>query len=504
MFDALSDRLERIGGRLRSRGRITPADLAEALSEIRTALLEADVELSVARAFCDNVAARCSVEALSKSLTPGQQVVKAVHEELIAVLGGETLKISYSSRPPTVILLAGLQGAGKTTTAAKLAQWFKAQGRNPLLVAADLQRPAAIEQLRILAEQAGVAFSSSGTDPVDVARHGVEEGFRLGRDVVILDTAGRLSIDQALMAEVAAISAATSPHYTFLVIDAMTGQDAVHTAKAFDETLALDGVVLTKLDGDARGGAALSVKYVLGKPIAFASTGEKLGDLDLFHPDRMADRILGMGDVLSLIEQAERTIDTEQAAQSAARMLEGTFTFDDFLDQMNQVKKMGSIGGLMKLMPGMSKQMRDAASQIDDGEIARIEGMVHSMTKAERQNPDLIDRSRQARIARGSGRSVADVAQLIKQFKQMSKMMKGLGAGKMPSIPGLGGGLSGARQMAQLAKSDPAQLQQLLGQAGGGGLPSAPWAPKAPGVGGGAGSKNKKKKGGRVTPPKGR
>ncbi|MEI6701890.1 MAG: signal recognition particle receptor subunit alpha, partial [Actinomycetota bacterium] len=250
MFDALSDRLERIGSRLKSRGRISAADLAESLAEIRSALLEADVELGVARAFCDNVAARCSIEALNKSLTPGQQVVKAVHEELVQVLGGEPLKITYASRPPTIILLAGLQGAGKTTTAGKLAVWFKSQGRNPMVVAADLQRPAAVEQLRVLAQQAGVAFSSSGSNPVEVASNGVEEAFRLGRDVLILDTAGRLSIDEALMAEVAAISRATKPNYTFLVIDAMTGQDAVQTAKAFDESLALDGVVLTKLDGD--------------------------------------------------------------------------------------------------------------------------------------------------------------------------------------------------------------------------------------------------------------
>ena len=499
MFDALSDRLERIGSRLKSRGRISAADLAESLAEIRSALLEADVELGVARAFCDNVAARCSIEALNKSLTPGQQVVKAVHEELVQVLGGEPLKITYASRPPTIILLAGLQGAGKTTTAGKLAVWFKSQGRNPMVVAADLQRPAAVEQLRVLAQQAGVAFSSSGANPVEVASNGVEEAFRLGRDVLILDTAGRLSIDEALMAEVAAISHATKPNYTFLVIDAMTGQDAVQTAKAFDETLALDGVVLTKLDGDARGGAALSVKYVLGKPIAFASTGEKLTDLDLFHPDRMADRILGMGDVMTLIEQAERTMDTEKVAESAGRMLAGQFSFDDFLEQINQIKKMGSFGSIARMIPGMGKQLKQAAEQFDDREIARLEGMVHSMTKEERQNPDLLDRSRQARIARGSGRSVAEVAQLIKQFKQMAKMMKSLGSGGGgPQLPGMGNPLAMRKQLAGMASADQQQLTQMLGAAPNAAA-SSPWMPKPSG----GGSKGKsKKKGGRVTPPK--
>src|SRR5271167_305901 len=311
MFDALSDRLERISTRLRGKGRISDEDLDEALKEIRTALLEADVELGVARRFCDGIRLRVSTEALSKSLTPGQQVIRAVHEELVGVLGGETLKLSYASRPPTVVLLAGLQGSGKTTTSAKLALWWKQQGRNPLLVGADLQRPAAVEQLRVLGEQAGVTVFSQAGDPVSVAAAGVEEARRLGRDLCVIDTAGRLAIDEELMDEVRRISSATSPHYTFFVVDAMTGQDAVATATAFHETLALDGVIVTKLDGDARGGAALSVKQVVGRPIAFASTGEKLGDFDLFHPDRMADRILGMGDVLSLIEQAERTMDKE-------------------------------------------------------------------------------------------------------------------------------------------------------------------------------------------------
>src|SRR6202522_3234875 len=417
MFDALSDRLERISTRLRGTGRISEADLDEALGEIRTALLEADVELSVARRFCDTIPLRVSAESLSARLTPGQQVIKAVHEELVAVLGGESLKISYASRPPTVVLMAGLQGSGETTAAAKLAQWGQQHGRHPILIGADLQRPAAVEQLRVLGAQAGVTVFSEPTDPVAVARAGVEEARRLGRDVCIIDTAGRLTIDADLMDEIRGISAATAPHYTFLVIDAMIGQDAVTTAKAFHETLELDAVILSKLDGDARGGAALSVKGVVGKPIAFASTGERLGDFDLFHPDRMADRILGMGDVLSLIEQAERTMDHDTVAKGAARLMQGQFTLDDFLSQLRQVKKMGSLGGLMKLMPGMSKAMREAAGNIDDREVARVEAIVCSMTPAERNDTALLDGSRRSRVARGSGTSIQDVNTLLKAFR---------------------------------------------------------------------------------------
>ncbi|HEY1826836.1 MAG TPA: signal recognition particle receptor subunit alpha, partial [Acidimicrobiales bacterium] len=328
MFDALSDRLERVSTRLRGRGRISQEDLDEALGEIRTALLEADVELSVARRFCDGIRLRVSTESLSKSLTPGQQVIRAVHEELISVLGGESLTIRYASRPPTVILMAGLQGAGKTTASAKLALWWKQQGRNPLLVGADLQRPAAVEQLRILGEQAGVSVFSEPTNPVAAAKAGLEEARRLGRDICIIDTAGRLTIDDDLMQEIRSISDATKPDYTFLVIDAMIGQDAVATARAFHEALSLDAVILSKLDGDARGGAALSVKGVVGKPIAFASTGERLADFDLFHPDRMADRILGMGDMLTLIEQADKVMDQGEVAKSAARLMQGQFTLE--------------------------------------------------------------------------------------------------------------------------------------------------------------------------------
>ena len=509
MFDALSDRLDRIATKLRGRGHLTEADLDETLAEIRTALLEADVELGVVRSFLDGVRTRLSGVELSKALSPGQQVIKAVNEQLVEALGGETLSITYASRPPTVVLLAGLQGAGKTTTAAKLARWFKQQGRNPMLVGADLQRPAAVEQLRVLGEQIGVTVFSEATDPVSVAAAGLAEARRLGRDVLIVDTAGRLAIDADLMDEVARVSAAIEPHFTFLVIDAMTGQDAVATASAFHETLALDGVILTKLDGDARGGAALSVKGVVGRPIAFASTGEKLEDLEQFHPDRMADRILGMGDVMSLIEQAERTMDAEVVARSAGRMLDGSFTLDDFLEQLGQVRKMGSMGGLMKLMPGMTKEMRAAADQVDDREIDRIEGIVRSMTLDERRDPQVIDGSRRKRIAAGSGRSVSDVNQLLKQFGEMRKMMRQMGG-----MPGMGGGGKGRLgQMRQMMKGAPdmAELEAALG----GSFPGAPRGSGLPadltaGIGRGSdpapaprgGSKNKKKKGGRVTPRK--
>ena len=332
---------------------------------------------------------------LSKSLSPGQQVIKAVHDELIGILGGETLRITYASAPPTVVLLAGLQGSGKTTTAAKLARWFRQQGRNPLLVGADLQRPAAVEQLRILGGQAGVPVFSEATDPVAVATAGLNEARRLGRDVLIVDTAGRLAIDDELMEEVRRISEAVDPHYTFLVIDAMTGQDAVATAEAFHQTLDLDGVILTKLDGDARGGAALRVKEVVGRPIAFASTGERLADFDQFHPDRMAGRILGMGDVLSLIEQAERDFDGDVAQRGAARSMEGRFTLEDFLTQLQQVKKLGlPVGGICRHAARGSPKSSKAPRQIDDRQVAQVEAIIQSMTRQERAGPGLIDGSR--------------------------------------------------------------------------------------------------------------
>src|SRR5687768_13266388 len=368
MFESLSDRFEGIFTRLRGKGRLSDADVDEVLKEIRLALLEADVNFTVVKGFHERVREACIGADLSKSLSPAQQVIKIVHQELVNILGGETLRITYASKPPTVVLLAGLQGSGKTTTAAKLARWFKQQGRNPLLVGADLQRPAAVEQLRVLAGQAGVPMFSEPSGPVEVARKGVDEAQRVGRDVLIVDTAGRLTIDAELMDEVRHISEAVSPDYTFLVIDAMTGQDAVTTAEAFHETLALDGVILTKLDGDARGGAALSVKEVVGKPIAFASTGEKLADFDTFYPDRLAGRILGMGDVLTLIDKAKEHFDEAQAVEAANRLFEGQFTLEDFLEQMQQVKKMGPLGGLIGMLPGMPKELRNA--EIDDKDMA--------------------------------------------------------------------------------------------------------------------------------------
>ncbi|MBV9934336.1 MAG: signal recognition particle protein [Actinobacteria bacterium] len=430
MFDSLSDRFDAIFTRLRGRGRLGEEEIDEVLREIRVALLEADVNVRVAREFTKRVKERALGLDLSKSLTPAQQVIKIVHEELVGILGGETLRISYASKPPTVVLLAGLQGSGKTTTAGKLARWFKQQGRHPLLVGADLQRPAAVEQLRVLGGQVGVPVFSEPTDPVDVAAKGLAEAQRVGRDVLIVDTAGRLSIDTELMEEVRRVSEATQPHYTFLVIDAMTGQDAVNTAEAFHETLELDGVILTKLDGDARGGAALSVKEVVGRPIAFASTGEKLADFDTFHPDRMAQRILGMGDVMTLIEKAEQEYDQDVAQKAAAKLQEGTLTLEDFLEQLQQMKKMGPLQNIIGMLPGVPKELKNA--EIDDREVARIEAIIRSMTPAERNDPSMINGSRRMRIANGSGVSTSDVNALLKQFKEMQRMMRGFA-----KIPGM-------------------------------------------------------------------
>ena len=458
MFDSLSSRLEGAIKKIRGKGRLTEADVDEILKEIRTALLEADVNVGVVR----NVVARIREQAigitLSQALDPGQQVVKIVNAELTAMLGGETLKISYASRPPTVVLMAGLQGSGKTTNAAKLARWFKGQGRQPLLVGADLQRPAAVEQLRTLGRQIGVPVFSEPGNPVQTAERGLAEARRLGRDVLIVDTAGRLSIDAEMMEQVRQISAVTGPHYTFLVIDAMTGQDAVGVAEAFHASLAIDGVIMTKLDGDARGGAALSVKEVIGRPIAFASTGEKLSEFEQFHPDRMAGRILGMGDMLTLIEQAEEVFEKDQAEAAAEKLLEGEFTLDDFLDQMQQLKKMGSLSSLMGMLPGMPKELKGA--KIGDDELKPVEAIIRSMTPLERRKPDLINGSRRTRIANGSGTSVGDVNRLVKQFGEMQKMMKKMGAmgmgrpgkgkkgkGKKSGLGPLGAGMPGMPNM---------------------------------------------------------
>ncbi|HZT68080.1 MAG TPA: signal recognition particle protein [Acidimicrobiales bacterium] len=425
MFESLSERLEGIFTRLRGRGRLDEADVDEALREIRVALLEADVNFQVVRGLITRIRERTVGAELSKSLSPSQQVIKAVHEELIGVLGGEPLRVTYASKPPTVVLLAGLQGAGKTTAAAKLGRWFRQQGRNPLLVGADLQRPAAVVQLRVLGSQAGVPVFSETTDPVAVSVAGKAEAERTGRDVLIIDTAGRLTVDHELMGEVRRISESTSPHYTFLVIDAMIGQESVTTAEAFHAALALDGVILTKLDGDARGGAALSVKEVVGRPVAFASTGEKLDDFDTFHPDRMASRILGMGDVLTLIEKAEQTYDEEVAAKAAAALQEGRFTLEDFLEQMQQIKKMGPLQSIVGMLPGIPKEIKNA--KIDERELTRVEAIIHSMTPEERRDPSLINGSRRLRIANGSGSTTSEVNLLLKQFREMQRMMQAMG-----------------------------------------------------------------------------
>ncbi|MET0727407.1 MAG: signal recognition particle protein [Acidimicrobiales bacterium] len=429
MFDALSDRFDGIFKRLRGKGKLREEDVDEVLREIRVALLEADVNFQVVKGMQARIRDKAVGIELTEALNPAQQVIKIVHEELIATLGGEAMKITYASKPPTVVLMAGLQGSGKTTNSAKLARWFKQQGRNPLMVGADLQRPAAVEQLRTLGRQIDVPVFSQPGDPVTTAAAGLVEARRLGRDVLIVDTAGRLAIDAELMEQVRHISEAVSPDYTFLVVDAMTGQDAVTVAESFNSTLALDGVILTKLDGDARGGAALSVKEVVGKPIAFASTGEKLADFEQFHPDRLAGRILGMGDVLTLIEKAEQVYEKEEAEEAAARLMDGRFTLDDFLDQMQQLKKMGPLSGLVGMIPGMPKELKGA--QIEDDQIARVEAIIRSMTPIERADVDLIDGSRRVRIAKGSGSDPGEVSQLVKQFKEMQKLMK-----RMPGLSG--------------------------------------------------------------------
>jgi signal recognition particle subunit SRP54 len=432
MFDTLSDRFDGIFKRLRGKGRLSEQDVDEALREIRRALLEADVNVRVARAVVDRIREQAVGLTRSDVLNPGQQVIKIVNQELVTALGGEALKITYAPRPPTVVLMAGLQGSGKTTNSAKLARWFKQQGRNPLLVGADLQRPAAVEQLRTLGRQIDVPVFSEPGDPVNTAGRGIDDARRLGRDVVIVDTAGRLAIDAEMMEQVRLISERVQPNYTFLVIDAMTGQDAVSTAEAFDQTLALDGVILSKLDGDARGGAALSVKEVTGRPIAFASTGEKLDAFEQFYPDRMASRILGMGDVLTLIEKAEQVYEKDKAEEAATRLMEGDFTLDDFLEQMQQIKKMGPLSSIVGMLPGMPKELKQA--KIEDDQLKPVEAIIHSMTVEERRRPEIINGSRRLRIANGSGTTTGDVNRLVKQFQEMQKLMKrmgGLGTKKM-------------------------------------------------------------------------
>ena len=443
MFDTLSDRLDKVFSSLRGKGRLSEADIDATAREIRIALLEADVALPVVKAFIAAVKERATGEEVSKALNPAQQVIKIVNEELVAILGGETRHVRLAKTPPTVIMLAGLQGAGKTTLAGKLAVWLKGQGHAPLLVACDLQRPNAVTQLQVVGDQAGVQVfapypgaTDGGPavgDPVDAARQGVEHAKRLQHDVVIVDTAGRLGVDAELMQQAADIRAAVTPDEVLFVVDAMIGQDAVTTAQAFQEGVGFTGVVLTKLDGDARGGAALSVRHLTGVPIMFASTGEKLRDFDVFHPERMASRILGMGDVLTLIETAEKHFDVEQAEKAARKLQSGDdFDLDDFLEQMQQIKKMGSITSLLGMLPGMG-QMKDAIAQVKDEDLDRIAAIIRSMTPQERKDPKLLNASRRVRIAKGSGTSVPEVNNLVDRFADAKKMMKQMGG--MPGMP---------------------------------------------------------------------
>jgi signal recognition particle subunit SRP54 len=429
MFDALADRLQDTFTRLRGHGRLSEAQVDAALREVRLALLEADVNFRVVKDFVARIRERAVGEEVTKSLTPAQQVIKIVHEELIQTLGGANVPLARSPRPPTVVLMAGLQGSGKTTSAAKLGRLLAGKGRKPLLVACDLQRPAAVKQLKVLGEQAKLPvfapYDGSGQgDPVQVALAARAEAERTGRDLVIVDTAGRLAVDAEMMAQAAAIKDAVAADEVLLVVDAMTGQDAVNTALAFQEGVDVTGVVLSKLDGDARGGAALSITSVTGRPIKFAATGEKLADFDAFHPDRLAGRILGMGDMLTLIERAEQTVDREQAAVMERKLREASFTLEDFLDQLQQVKKMGPLSQVLGMLPGIGRQLKDV--EVDDREIARVEAIVRSMTPAERRDPKILNGSRRARIARGSGTTTQQVNALVKQFNDMRKMMKQL------------------------------------------------------------------------------
>ncbi|HWB21914.1 MAG TPA: signal recognition particle protein [Gaiellaceae bacterium] len=440
MFDTLSSKLQSALGDLRKRGKLDEASISQAMREIRLALLEADVNLDVVREFVDRVRERALGEEVLKSLTPGQQVVKIVHDQLTELMGEESKGLQLGK--DGVVLLAGLQGSGKTTTAAKLARELRAQGRKPGLVPADLARPAAIDQLEQLGKQLDVpVYRTDTTDPVEAARKGLERARADGIDAVIVDTAGRLQLDEELMDELARVHDAVKPTATLLVLDAMTGQEAVNVASAFHERIAFDGVVLTKLDGDARGGAALSVRAITGKPIVFISTGEKLDALEAFHPERMASRILGMGDVLTLIERAERASTADEQAEMEARLRKGQFTFDDFLSAYKMLKRMGPLQGLLKMIPGAAQQMGNA--EIDEKQMKQVEAIVLSMTPRERAIPHLIDGWRRERIAAGSGTTVQQVNQLLEGRKQMEKMMKSMGKGKgMPGLPGLPGAVS--------------------------------------------------------------
>ena len=445
MFDRLTDRLDSVFRQLRGQGKITEKALDESLREIRPALLEADVNFKVAKAFLAGVREAAVGQQVMKSLTPGQQVIKIVHSELVQLLGATAEPVRLSPHPPTVILLVGLQGSGKTTMAAKLALHFKSQGRLPFLVAADTYRPAAVDQLRTLGADIGVPVygpeDAGSTNPVDICRDGLEKGRVTNRSLVLLDTAGRLSIDEEMMAELTQIKQHAAPHETLFIADAMLGQDAVETASRFHEQLPFDGIVLTKMDGDARGGAALSVREVTGAPIKFIGTGEKVDALEAFHPERIASRILGMGDVMSLVEKAEAAFDKEQAQSMEEKLRKQRFTFDDFRSQLQAVRRMGPLDQILGMIPGAGKAL--AGQQVDESALGQVEAIISSMTSDERTRPQILNGSRRRRIAKGSGTSVQDVNRLVKQFGAMQKMMKqmskpsrrGRGGPKMPSLP---------------------------------------------------------------------
>ena len=491
MFESLSDRLSAALSGLRSKGKVTEADVNTVSREIRLALLEADVSLPVVRGFIKRIKERALGVEVSKALNPAEQVIKIVNEELTTILGGETRRMNVSKKPPTIIMLAGLQGAGKTTLAGKLAYSLKEQGHTPILVACDLQRPGAVQQLQIVGERAGVPtfapdpgtsldtleheMGTSHGDPVAVARAGVAEARQKKHDYVIVDTAGRLGIDETLMTQARNIRDAIQPDEVFFVIDAMIGQDAVTTAEAFRDGVDFTGVVLTKLDGDARGGAALSIREVTGKPIMFASTGEKMTDFDVFHPDRMANRILGMGDVLTLIEQAEKSLDQEQALETASKLSTGELTLEDFLNQMLMIRKMGPIANLLKMLPGGS-QMSAMADMIDEKQLDRVQAIIRGMTPLERNNPKILNASRRRRIANGSGVTVTEVNQLIERFFEAKKMM-----GQMANQMGLGGGRSATKKKPKGRKGKNGKRRPPK-QSRGGGMPNMGGMP---GMGGG-------------------
>jgi signal recognition particle subunit SRP54 len=497
VFETLSDRLTQVFSQLRGKGRLSPADIDATAREIRIALLEADVALPVVRQFIARVKERASGEEVSAALNPAQQVIKIVHEELIEILGGEARRLRFAKVAPTVIMLAGLQGAGKTSLAAKLALWLKDQGNTPVLVAADLQRPNAVQQLQVLGERAGVPVfaPSPGNgvgDPVAVARASLDEARRTQHNMVIIDTAGRLGIDEDMMQQARDIRDAVEPDEVLFVVDAMIGQDAVATAQAFLDGVGYDGVVLTKLDGDARGGAALSITALTGKPIMFASTGEKMSDFDMFHPDRMASRILDMGDILSLIEQAERAFDADQAASMASRLMSGEgFTLEDFIEQLGMLRKMGPITNLLSLMPGAAKN-KELLSKVSDKDLDRAEAIVRSMTPEERRNPKVINGSRRLRIANGSGVAVGEVSQLVTNFFESQKQMRAA----MNAMPGMGALMGGGGRRAARAtakgkkgkrKSGDPRKAALAASGDGSGAGGAGSAGSAGGARGGAG-----------------